>query len=147
MSKTPDSVQNANRATIQFVETLSYTNEVIKGVGICAVIIAVPCKHVKNIEELPPQVWWKILLDSTSDGDLLFIAKPQLKNIQNEKRCAGKSWQTSNGTFKTTHLSNLELMFSAFTKFKIFSVRPDIVIIDKEPMFDLILGIEILAKF
>ena len=73
-----------------------------------------------------------------------------MKNIPNQKRYAAKTWQTSNGTFKTTHVGNLEMMFPAFSKSKIFSIRSDIVIIDKsgeEPMFNLILGIETLAKF
>ena len=38
-------------------------------------------------------------------------------------------------------------MFPAFSKSKIFSLRQDTVIIDKEPMFDLILGIGPLANF
>ena len=41
----------------------------------------------------------------------------------------------------------LKLMFLAVSKSKIFSVRQDIVIVDKEPMFNLILGIKTLAKF
>jgi hypothetical protein len=144
-------VQNANSAPIKIVETYpNYANNVVKGAGICAAIVAVPYKHIKNIEGLPPQVWWRTLLDSGSDGDLLFITKSQLKNIPHEKRYAAETWQTSNGTFTTTLVGNLEMMFPAFSKSKIFAIRPDIVIIDEkdgEPMFDLILGIETLAKF
>ena len=149
MSKN-ENVQNANSAPIKIVENLSYTNKVVKGAGSCAAIAAVPYQHPKNIEGLPPQVWWRTLLDSGSDGDLLFITKEQMKNIPNQKRYAAEKWQTSNGTFKTTHVGNLEMMFPAFSKSKIFSIRPDIVIIDEsgeEPMFNMILGIETLAKF
>ena len=42
------------------------------------------------------------------------------------------------------------MMFPAFSKSKIFSIDPDIVIIgksDKEPMFDLILDNAALARF
>ena len=73
-----------------------------------------------------------------------------MKNIPHQKRNAAETWQTSNGTFKTTHVGNLEMMFPAFSKFKIFSILPDIVIVDKsdeELMFVLILRIETLAKF
>ena len=101
---------------------------------------------MKNIAGLPPQVWWRILLDSGSDGNLLFITKQQMKNIPNEKRHAAKTWQTSNGTFKATHVGNLYLTFPAFSESKIVSVRPDIVIIDKKIRFDLIPGTETLAK-
>jgi hypothetical protein len=41
----------------------------------------------------------------------------------------------------------LKLMFLAVSKSKIFSVRQDIVIVDKEPMFNLILGIDKVARF
>ena len=69
-----------------------------------------------------------------------------MKNIPTEKRYAAETWQTSNGTFKTTHVGNLELIFSAFSKSTIFSVCLDVVIVDKESTFDLILDIETLAK-
>ena len=49
-----------------------------------------------------------------------------------------KTWQTSNGTFKTTRVGNLEMMFPALFKSKIFFMRPDIILVDesdKEPMF------------
>ena len=74
MSKNTN-VQNANSAPIKIVENLSYTNRVVKSTGTCAAIAAVPYKNIKNIEGLPPQVWWRSLLDSGSDGDLLFITK------------------------------------------------------------------------
>ena len=72
-----------------------------------------------------------------------------MDNIPNEKRYAAETWQTPNGTFKTTHVGNLEMMFPAFSKSKTFLIRPDIVNVDgsdEEPMFDLILGIKTLAK-
>ena len=75
-------VQNANSAPIKIVETYpNYKNNVVKGAGICAAIVAVPYKHKKNIEGLPPQVWWRTLLDSGSDGDLLFVTKNKLKTF------------------------------------------------------------------
>ena len=96
-----------------------------------------PYKHSQNIEGLPHQVWWGSHLDSGSDGNLLFITKQHMKNIPTQKRYAAKNWQTSNGTFKTTHVGNLEMMFPAFSKSKIFSIRPDIVIVgesDEKPI-------------
>ena len=85
-------VQNANSAPIKIVETYpSYANNVVKGAGIAAAIVAVPYKHLKNREGLPPQVWWRTLLDSGSDGDLLFITKSKRKNIPKEKRYASET--------------------------------------------------------
>ena len=49
----------------------------------------------------------------------------------NKKSYAAKTWQTSTGAFKATHAGNLEMMFPAFSKSKIFAICPDIVIIDK----------------
>ena len=72
MSNTSESVQNANRAPIKHVENLSYTNQVIKGAGICAAITFVPYKHITSIEGLPPQAWWRTLIDSGSEDGLLF---------------------------------------------------------------------------
>ena len=72
-----------------------------------------------------------------------------MKNIPYEKRHAAETWQSSNGTFKTTQVGNLEMMFPAFSESKIFAICPDIVIIDKsdqELMLHLILGIKTLAK-
>ena len=72
-----------------------------------------------------------------------------MKNIPNEKRYAAKTWQTSSGTFKTTHVGNLEMMFPVFFRSKIFAIRLNIVIVEKsdeEPMFDLIVGIKTIAK-
>ena len=73
-----------------------------------------------------------------------------MKNIPKQKRYAAKTWQTLNGIFKTTHVGNLEMIFPAFSKSKLFVIHPAIVIVDKsheEPMFNLILGIEILVRF
>ena len=73
-----------------------------------------------------------------------------MKNIPNQKRYIAETWQTSNGTFKTTHVGNLEMMFPEFLMSKIFAIRPDIGIVDEtdgEPMFDLIVDIETSAKF
>ena len=126
-----------------------YLNQVVNGKGISAAIGAVPISYKDNKEGLPTEVWWQTLLDSGSDGDLLFITKKQLKNIPYEKRYAAKKWQTSTGTFKTTHVGNLDIMFPAFSRSKIFSIQADIVIVPEnvDPLFNLILDIDTLAKF
>ncbi len=43
----------------------------------------------------------RVLLDTGSSGDLLFIRKGSHKNIPCVKRNVPQSWGTSNGTFKT----------------------------------------------
>ena len=154
-------VQNSPKKTInspiKIVENsksakykIKYLNQVVNGKGISAAIGAVPISYKDNKEGLPTEVWWQTLLDSGSDGDLLFITKEQLKNIPYEKRYAAEKWQTSTGTFKTTLVGNLDIMFPAFSRSKIFSVQADIVIVpesNRDPLFNLILGIDTLAKF
>ena len=58
-----------------------YLNSVVNGKGNSAATGAVPLSYEENKEGLPIKVWWQTLLDSGSDGDLLFITKKQLKNI------------------------------------------------------------------
>ncbi len=43
----------------------------------------------------------RVLLDTGSSGDLLFIRKGFQKYIPYTKRAAPQSWDTSNGTFQT----------------------------------------------
>ena len=93
-----------NSVLIKFVENYpSYTNTIVKDAGMCAAVVAVSCKHMENIQGLTPQVWWRILLYSGVDGDLLFITKAELESIHYEKRYAAKTWKTSNEIFTTTH--------------------------------------------
>ena len=90
MSKMSDSVHNANSAPINIVENTLDNYNVVQGARICTAVVTVPYKYIKNIEALPPQVWGRTLLDSGSDGDLLFIKKSKLKNIPYENRYAAK---------------------------------------------------------
>ena len=92
---------------INIVENLGYTNKVVKGAGICAAISAISYKHIENLERLTPQVYWKTLLYSGPDDNMLFITQ--------RKRYAAKTKQTSTGTFKTICVGNLEMMFPAFS--------------------------------
>ena len=82
----------------------------------------------------------RTLIDSGLDGNMLFIPKRLLGEISHEKMNAAETWQTSNGTSKTTHV---ELRNDVFT------ICRDIVIVDGsdgKSIFNLILGIEILAN-
>ena len=69
----------------------------------------------------------RVLLDSGSDGGLIFITKKDLKNIPHKKRYVPEIWETSNGTFKTTKVGELELTFPEFSRSKLSSLSPDVV--------------------
>jgi hypothetical protein len=86
-----------------------------------------------------------VLLDSGSSGDLLFLKKGASKHIPIIKRAVPQSWGTSNGTFVTNKVGNIEIAFVEYSSNKKALLRPDIVEynpgIDK-PMYDLIIGKE-----
>ncbi len=53
----------------------------------------------------------RVLLDSGSSGDLLFMKKGSSKRISVVKRVVPQSWGTSNGTFVTDRVGNIEIYF------------------------------------
>ncbi len=53
----------------------------------------------------------RVLLDSGSSGDLLFLKKGASKHIPVIKRAIPQSWGTSNGTFVTNKVGNIEIAF------------------------------------
>ncbi len=83
----------------------------------------------------------RVLLDIGSSGDLLFMQKGKI-NIPIVKRAVPQSWNTSNGTFQTKRVGDIELSFVDYSASKRVRVTPDIVEYSDEapPMYDLILG-------
>ncbi len=53
----------------------------------------------------------RVLLDSGSSGDHLFMKKGSSKCIFIVKRVVPQSWGTSNGTFITDKVGNIEIAF------------------------------------
>ena len=60
-------------------------------------------RHLNDTSErlIVKQKTIRVLLDTGSSGDLLFIRKESQKYIPTTKRVVPQSWGTSNGTFKT----------------------------------------------
>ena len=83
----------------------------------------------------------RVLLDTGSSGDLLFIQKGKI-DIPIVKRAVPQSWNTSNGTFQTKKVGDIELSFLDYSNSKRVRVTPDIVEYSSNtpPMYDLILG-------
>ena len=89
------------------------------------------------------------MLDSGSDGDLLFVHEGSKVVIPYKERYAPQKWRTSNGTFKTTNVGILDLNFPEFSKSKRATFKPDIVKVAKsepKPAYDLIIGVKSLAN-
>jgi hypothetical protein len=85
----------------------------------------------------------RVLLDSGSSGDLLFMKIGSSKCISIVKRVVLQSWGTSNGTFVTDKVGDIEIFFVEYLASKKAFLQPDIVeysLGDQAPMYDLIIG-------
>ena len=90
----------------------------------------------------------KVLMDSGSDGDLLFHEKGTPKHFSHLTRQVLQSWHTSKGNFYTNERASIDLQFFHYSESKRYSFEPDVVEYEahNKPMFDLILGAETLEK-
>jgi hypothetical protein len=85
----------------------------------------------------------RVLLDTSSSGDLLLLKKGSNKYIPVVSRAVPESWSTSNGTFKTKKVGEVKLSFVNYSASKKVHVRPDIVEYSKggpKPLYNLIIG-------
>jgi len=84
----------------------------------------------------------RVLLDTGSSDDLIFIKKGSRPNIPIRKKEGGtREWTTSNGTFTTSKVGVVDLTFLEFSRSKRVHLNPDIVEYQgKAPKFDLIIG-------
>jgi hypothetical protein len=60
----------------------------------------------------------RVLLDTGSSGGLLFLEKGSNKYIPGVNRAVPESWSTSNGTFKTKKVGEVELSFIEYSASK-----------------------------
>jgi hypothetical protein len=85
----------------------------------------------------------RVLLDSGSSGDLLFMKKGSSKSISVVKRVVPQSWGTSNGTFITDRVGDIEISFVEYSSSKKVCHQPDTVEYspgNQATMYDLIIG-------
>ncbi len=69
----------------------------------------------------------RVLLDTGSSGDLLFLEKGSAMCIPIVRRAVPESWGTSNGTFQTKKVGNVEISFVDYSDSKRVQLKPDIV--------------------
>jgi hypothetical protein len=83
----------------------------------------------------------RILLDSGSDRDLVFVNKDKPMLLPYLKRLVPQSWNTSNGIFQTKRKARIELNFFDYSDSKRYYSEPDVVEYkkDSKPQYDLIL--------
>ncbi len=91
----------------------------------------------------------RVLLDSGSDGDLVFVDKDKPMLLPSSKRLVPQSWNTLNGVFQTKHKAEIKLNFFEYSDSKRYLAEPDIVEHDKnnKPQYDLILGVKTMEKY
>ncbi len=86
-----------------------------------------------------------MLLDSGSDGDLLFHEKGTVRHFPDLTRQVTKSWHSSNGSFLTKG-GKVGLKFFEYSNSNEYLVTPDVVECDKnemtKPVYDPFLDVE-----
>jgi hypothetical protein len=91
----------------------------------------------------------RVLLDSGSDGDLIFVDEDKPMLLSSLKRLVPQSWNTFNGMFQTKRKAEIKLNFFEYSDSKWYLGMPDIVEYDKnnKPRYDLILGVKTMTKY
>ncbi len=69
----------------------------------------------------------RVLLDSGSDGDLIFVNKDKPMLLPYSKRLVLQSWNTLNGIFQMQRKAQLKLNFFEYSDSKRFHMEPDVV--------------------
>ena len=113
--------------------------------GVTAVMaVMVGLRGPRSSKQVSDKKTIRVLLDSGSDGDLLFHEKGTPKQFPYLTRQVPKTWHTSNGDFQTKGKGDIQLKFFQYSNTKKVLVKPDIVEYDgvkvEKPVFDLILG-------
>lgn len=141
-SELPSNNTMPNKIVDKFLYNLQ--QKVVIGSGLITAIVAITyssnSNHAKRV--------LRVLLDSGSDGDLLFLYDGD-KLTPTKKRISPQKWRTSNGTFKTTEVGDLKVTFPEFSNSKRASFRPDVIRLPKnspKPVYDLIIGVQSLAN-
>ena len=84
-----------------------------------------------------------VLLNSGSDGDLMFHQKGTTKSYPYLTRQIPMSWNTSNGIFHTKGKGSFQVKFFEHSHSKFVNIQPEIVEYEEtleKPAFDLIIG-------
>ncbi len=101
------------------------------------------CHHHRSNKHYKRKIV-RVLLDSGSDGDLVFVTRDKSMLLPYSKRLVPQSWNTSNGIFQTKRKARIELIFFECSDSKKFYSEPDVVEYNKgsKAQYDLILGTE-----
>ena len=115
-------------------------NKVVIGTGLATSVPAILNSHSEKKKRI-----LRMLLDSGSDGDFVFVQEGKKMYIPFKERNVPQKWRTSNETFTTTKVGVMDVFFPEFSSSKVASFKPDVVIIPKmadPPAYDLIMGVK-----
>jgi hypothetical protein len=122
----------------------------VKGRGITTATAAIPQLRSNQPESSNNKVVWRVLFDSGSDGDMIFLKRSERHTIDVHKRLHPQIWRTSSDTFETNKVCNTNLTLPKFSNSKIMSLMADIHFTEEGqsfPMYDLIIGLETLVNW
>jgi hypothetical protein len=91
----------------------------------------------------------RVLLDSGSKGNLIFVNKEKPMLLPYSKRLVPQSWNTLNGIFQAWRTARVELNFFEYSDSKRHHVETNVVKYDKNnrSQYDLILGTVSMKEF
>jgi hypothetical protein len=91
----------------------------------------------------------RVLLDSGSDSDLIFVDKDKPMLPPSSKRLVPQSWNSLNGMFQTKRKAEIKLTFFEYFDSKRYFAEPDIVEYNRnnKPQYDLILGVKTMKMY
>ena len=113
-----------------------------QGITVVMAMAKAKPKPTQSSKKASTRKIFRVLLDSGSDGDLLFHEKGTPKHFPYLTRQMPKTWHTSNGDFQTKGKSEVHLKFCEYSNSKRVLIHPDVVTCTKgdKPVFDLIIG-------
>ena len=82
---------------------------------------------LKHLSRSRKNNFLRVLLDTGSDGDLMFHKKGTIKRFPYLNRQVPKSWHTSNECFHTKGRGEVTLKFIEYSNSKEYTVNPDVV--------------------
>ena len=100
-------------------------------------------KYRKRNKKVRSMKFWRILLDSGSDGDIVFLRQGAKQKFPVKRRRDPQKWRTSNSTFQMYKLAHVELIFPEYSNSKTIHIDADVVKHDSDksrPNFDVIIG-------
>jgi hypothetical protein len=118
--------------------------------GVTAVMGVMVGLKPTNSNKVSKKKILRVLLDTGSDGDIMFHKKGTNKHFPYLTRQVPKTWHTSNGDFQTKEQGDIQLKFFQYSNSKRIYLQPDIVEYDgttvEKTVFDLIIGTQTLDE-